>query len=71
MNFDPAASFDENLVAFRAEANGFDAECARVLFDNLAILSRDGDEARSRQAIQEFHRAVLAAVEALPDAPAQ
>lgn len=70
VNFDPTASFEDNLAIFRAEVDGLDLECARILFDNLATLSREGDAARSRQAIQEFHRAVLAAVEALPDTPA-
>lgn len=71
MDFDPTASFDDNMAIFRAEADALDPECARILFDNLAVLSREGDAARSRQAIQEFHRAVLIAVEALPDTPLQ
>ncbi len=70
MNFDPAASFEDNLAQFKAEAERLDADCARILFDNLATLSRDGDAARDRQAIQEFHQAVLAAIDALPEAPA-
>lgn len=67
MNFDPAASFEDNLALFRAEAERLDPECARILFDNLATLTRQGDGARDRQAIQEFNRAVLAALNALPD----
>ncbi len=67
MNFDPAASFEDNLARFRAEAERLDPECARILFDNLATLTRQGDGARDRQAIQEFNRAVLAALNALPD----
>lgn len=66
MQFDPAASFDDNLAHFRAELERLDPQCALILFDNLATLTRDGDTARNRQAIQEFNRAVLAAVEALP-----
>lgn len=67
MNFDPAASFEDNLALFRAEAERLDPECARILFDNLATLTRQGDGARDRQAIQEFNRAILAALNALPD----
>ncbi len=67
MNFDPAASFEDNLARFRAEAERLDPECARILFENLATLTRQGDGARDRQAIQEFNRAVLAALNALPD----
>ncbi|MDT7530734.1 hypothetical protein OVY29_18905 [Sphingopyxis sp. SE2] len=67
MNFDPAASFEDNLALFRAEAERLDPECARILFDNLATLTRQGDGARDRQAIQDFNRAVLAALNALPD----
>ena len=67
MNFDPTASFEDNLALFRAEAERLDPECARILFDNLATLTRQGDGARDRQAIQEFNRAVLVALNALPD----
>jgi len=67
LNFDPAASFEDNLALFRAEAERLDPECARILFDNLATLTRQGDGARDRQAIQDFNRAVLAALNALPD----
>lgn len=67
MNFDPTASFEDNLALFRAEAERLDPECARILFDNLVTLTRQGDGARDRQAIQEFNRAVLVALNALPD----
>ncbi len=67
MNFDPAASFEDNLARFRVEAERLDPECARILFDNLDTLTRQGDGTRDRQAIQEFNRAVLAALSALPD----
>ena len=68
MNFEPASSFEENLVRFRAEAERLDPDCARILFDNLARLLPDGETGRDRQAIQDFHRAVDAALEALPGA---
>ncbi len=67
MNFDPLSSFEDHLALFRAEAERLDPECARILFDNLATLMRQGDGARDRQAIQEFNRAVLAALDVLPD----
>ena len=68
MQFDEALSFADNLALFKAEAERLDPECARILFDNLARLTRDCAAARDRQAIQEFHRAVLAALDALPEA---
>jgi hypothetical protein len=70
MQFDPALSFSDNLVRFRAEAERIDADCALILFDNLALLARDGDATRTRQAVQEFNRAVLAALDGLPEGPA-
>lgn len=70
MEFDPALSFSDNLARFRAEAERIDADCARILFDNLALLARDGDATRTRQAVQEFNRAILAALDDLPEGPA-
>lgn len=67
MNFNPALSFDDNLALFKSEVEQLDPECARILFDNLALLTRQGDGTRDRQAVQEFNRAVLAALDALPD----
>lgn len=66
MQFDPAASLDDNLARFKTELEGIDPECARVLFANLVTLTCDGDAARNRQAIQDFNQAVLRALEALP-----
>ena len=70
MNFDPALSFSDNLARFQAEAAHIDADCARILFDNLALLAREGDATRTRQAVQEFNQAVLAALDGLPEGPA-
>lgn len=67
MEFDPAITFAENLQRFKDEAERLDPECAQILFDNIGTLTRQGDGARDRQAIQEFNRAVLAALNALPD----
>lgn len=47
MEFDPALSFSNNLARFRAEAERIDADCARILFDNLALLAREGDATRA------------------------
>ena len=71
MNFDPALSLADNLARFRAEAERIDADCTRILFDNLDLLARAGDETRTRQAVQEFNRAVLAALDQLPEGPAE
>ena len=70
MAFDPTLSFSDNIARIRAEAELIDAECARILFENLELLTRDGDENRIRQAVQEFNRAVLAALDRLPEGPA-
>ncbi len=63
MEFDPAASFDDNLARFKAECGRLDPECAKILFDHLEILMREGD---TRQAVQEFNQVVLAALLDLP-----
>jgi hypothetical protein len=69
MQFELKNSFDANLALFRTEVEIIDSDCAKILFDNLAILCRDVDAARDRAAIADFHRAVLAALEQLPDPP--
>lgn len=69
MEFDPALSFSDNLARFRTEAERIDADCARLLFDNLDLLARDVDATRTRQAVQEFNRAILDALDGLPEAP--
>lgn len=48
MEFDPTLSFSDNLARFQEEAERIDADCARILFDNLALLARDGDATRGR-----------------------
>lgn len=69
MEFDPALSFSDNLARFQAAAESIDADCARILFDNLGLLTRDGDATRTRQAVQEFNRAILDALDGLPVGP--
>lgn len=69
MEFDPALSFSDNLARFQGEAERIDADCARILFDNLGLLARDGDATRTRQAVQEFNQAVLTALDGLPEGP--
>lgn len=66
MEFDPVASFDDNLAQFKAECETLDPECTKILFDNLTTLMPEGDTDRRRQAVQEFNQAVLAALLALP-----
>lgn len=70
MEFDPALSFSENLARFKAEAERFDADCAHILFENLTLLMGDGDANNIRQAVQEFNRAVLAALDDSREGPA-
>ena len=69
MNFDPALSFLDNLARFRVEAERIDADFARILFDNLALLARNGDMTSTRQAVQEFNQAVLTEIDDLPEGP--
>ncbi len=69
--FDQELSFSDNLTRFREEAERIDADCAHVLFENLALLTREGDTTRTRQAVQEFNQAVLAALDDLPEGPAR
>lgn len=69
MDFDLAMSFSGNLARFREEVERLDADYAGVLFDNLALLLRDGDAANTRQAVHEFNMAVLVALEGLPEEP--
>lgn len=70
MDFDLALSFSDNLARFRTEVERVDADCARILFDNLALLVRDGDAIHTRQSVQEFNKAVLAALDRLQEGPA-
>lgn len=70
MEFDPTLSFSDNLARFQEEAERIDADCAGILFDNLELLARDGDATRIRQAVQEFNRAVLAALDSMSEGPA-
>lgn len=70
MDFDPTLPFSGNLARFRLEAERIDSDCAQILFENLALLLRDGDAISTRQAVQEFNRAVLAALDDLPEGSA-
>ena len=67
MRFVIANSFEDNLALFKAEAEQMDPDCAKILFDNLATVCREGDAAHERASISDFHRAVLAALDQLPD----
>lgn len=69
MTFDPALSFSDNLARFRTEAERIDADCARILFENLALLVGGGGATGTREAVQMFNREVLAALDSLPEGP--
>lgn len=69
LQFDPTLSLAENLERLREEAERIDPECAVILFDNLPLLMRDSDLTRIRQASPDFYRAVLVALEAMPEGP--
>lgn len=61
--FDAQKSFEENLAAFKAACEGIDADCAKILFDNIAILIKNGAD---RDARTLFNAKVKNALEALP-----
>lgn len=67
LQFDHVLSFAENLERFRVEAEKIDSDCARILFDNLARLAREGDEASTREVVREFNGAILSVLEELPE----
>jgi len=70
LEFDQNLSFLDNLALFRKEAERIDADCARILFDNLQSLMRDEDGKDTRQAaVKEFNEKVLAALDVLPKEP--
>jgi hypothetical protein len=62
--FDANKSLDDNLATFRAECEKIDAECARILFDNIDMLKKYGAE---RDARSQFNAKVKTALEALPN----
>lgn len=67
MEFDPTQSFEDNLQLFKTELEKLDADCAKILFDNIDILCREGDSTRLRSTTTEFNRSVLQALATLPD----
>lgn len=60
--FEAQKSFDENLVAFKTACEALDAECAKILFDNIDILITRGAD---RDARSQFNAKVNAALDAL------
>lgn len=65
MTFELSNSFEENLALFKASAEEIDAECAKILFDHLAVLNADGDANPTRATIAAFNQAVQQALDAL------
>ena len=65
MEFDPAETFEDHLQLFKNELERLDADCAKILFDNIDALCREGDFTRNRSAITEFNQAVLQALDSL------
>ncbi|MFM6829189.1 MAG: hypothetical protein ACKOVA_02455 [Novosphingobium sp.] len=61
--FDAQKSFDENLTTFRTACEELDAECAKILFDNIDTLITHGAD---RDARSRFNARVNAALDALP-----
>lgn len=61
--FDAQKSFDENLAAFKAACEALDADCAKILFDNIDILIARGAD---RDARSQFNAKVNAALDTMP-----
>jgi hypothetical protein len=61
--FNAQKSFEENLAAFRAACELIDTDCAKILFDNIAILIKNGAD---RDARTLFNTEVKKALDALP-----
>jgi len=61
--FEAQKSFEENLEAFKAACEMIDADCAKILFDNIVILIKHGAD---RDARTLFNTAVKKALDALP-----
>ena len=66
--FDANKSFEDNLAVFRIECEKIDADCAKILFDNIDILKKRGAD---RDARGIFNVRVKQALEALPDPEAK
>lgn len=61
--FKAEKSFEENLAAFQAVCEGIDPDCAKILFDNIAILIKHGAD---RDARTLFNGEVKKALHELP-----
>ena len=67
--FDQSLSIPDNLARFRKEAERIDLDCARILFDNLELLTPGEDATYDPQHVEKFNEAVLAALNELPEEP--
>jgi len=61
--FDAHKSFEDNLAAFKTTCEALDADCAKILFDNISLLIEHGSD---REARTVFNGKVKAALDALP-----
>lgn len=66
--FDANKSFDDNLSAFLAECVAIDADCAKILSDNISILR---DHGADRDARSVFNAKVKEALASLPSKDAE
>ena len=63
-DFDISETWEENLADLKAHLESQDAECAKLLFDNLATLMvEDGTTGR-----RDFNQIILTSLNALADA---
>lgn len=60
--FDATKSFDENVATFLSECESIDAECAKILANNIGILIEHGSD---RDARGEFNKKVKQELAAL------
>lgn len=57
--FDAQKSFEDNLAAFRSACEAIDADCAKILFDNIDLLIKNGADRDTRTVFNEKVKAAL------------
>lgn len=63
--FDPNRSLDEHIAEFRKNLEAVDRQCAKILFDNLGTLLKDGNPYRARTSRTVFNVAIVNQLKAL------